>query len=334
VTLAPAVTDEFRWTCYSAAPLVPLIALIGLTNAELCAFGRLVAGQSLEVLIRPASTLLLVTSLYLYQRALQPFEVMAASSTGTALSLMLGLFWLRREFPTEMRAVKPNYEIRPWLAATAGFLSLNILRAIDASYPTLIAGALTSGSQTGMFRVAASSVLIAAMPLQVLEVVLAPTVARLYAEGDRIKLQLVLAVASASMFATALMTAVLIWVAGERLVTLLFGIDYAAAATPLRILAAGQLVGSLFGIGWVLLAMCGGERFLAGSYLAGILIGATSAALLSSSFGGAGVAAGVVIGTLVNQVCAWVAVRRRTLLDPSVGGVLAAFARQRKAQGF
>jgi O-antigen/teichoic acid export membrane protein len=329
VTVLPGISDTFRWTSYWAALLVPLMALTILVSAQLRAFDRLVAGQSLEIVVRPAATSMIVFLFFFLHSTLNPVEAMAASTCGAAICVLLGYTWLAREVPPGVRGLRPTAQAAHWLKPAAPLALTDLLRTLDGTYAVMIMGALTTASETGVFRVAASSVVIVGMPLSVLHNVVPPTLARLHATGEKDKLQIVLTASACATFAMALVGALGMFLVGKWLITTLFGAEYEGAWQPVLLLTAGLAVAGFFGVANYMLAMSGGERQLAGCYAASVAVSVLTAIPLALTWGASGVALAAVVGSLVNNLWAWHHVRRTTGLDSSVVGALKLLGRHR-----
>jgi len=316
------VSREFLAGTLWAAPLVPVMACTILLNAELRALDFLLRGQSIEILLRPGATALLLFALMALQGSMSPAGALAMNLAGSAFALLVGLVWLRLAVPAPARLVAPARAPRAWLAAGLPLALTDVLRQLDSVYAVLVMGALATAAETGVFRVAASTIIIVATPLSVLHVVLAPTLARLHFEGRTAQLQRLLGIAALLMLGAAIAATAFIALAGQWLITFLFGADYAGAWLPLLILCIAQSAGAFFGVAFILLGVAEGERELARAFLVSVGLSIVAAIPLGLGYGANGVALAAVVGQLVNGGLAWTAVRRRMGFDASPFGLL------------
>jgi O-antigen/teichoic acid export membrane protein len=74
------------------------------------------------------------------------------------------------------------------------------LKQLDVTYGMLLLGALSSETQAGYFRVALSTIIFVSTPLSIFNVVLAPALARLFAQGERDRLQRILTLSALAGF--------------------------------------------------------------------------------------------------------------------------------------
>lgn len=322
IAFVPGITPTFRGTGLWAAFLIPVMAVTILLNAELRAFDQLIRGQSLEILIRPGGMALLLLLLVFGQGWITPSEAMAVNLAASVLTMVVGLVWIRRALPAPARGVQPTPPAGHWLRSGLPLAATDLLRQLDAGYAVLVMGLIATAAETGVLRVATSSILIVATPLSVLHVVLAPTLARLHFEGQKGKLQHLLGIAALLMTLAGLAGVVIIALFGEWLIVLMFGPAYAAAWLPLLILAVAQAVAAFFGLAFLLLGVAEGERDLARAYFLGMIVSIAAAFPLGLRWGAVGVAAAAVAGALVYNGLCWLAVRRRLGLDATAFALL------------
>lgn len=315
VLFLPTVSTAFLGASLWAAPLIPIMALTILLNAELRTFGRLVGGQSLEIVLRPAGMAALLVAAWLAGRALSPASAMAINLVASLVAMAVGFYWMRGALPLPARVAPPVYHKRAWLRAGMPLAATDILRQVDAAYGVLVMGIVTTAADTGIFRVAMSCVVIVATPLSIFHVVLAPTLARLHFQKDHDGLQQLARLTTLLMFGATAAATIAVALFGRWLIIVLFGADYAGAWLPLLILSIGQCIGALFGFASVLLGVAEGERELARSFLFSVAASVAAAVPLAYWWGSPGVAAASIVALLVNNGLASHYVRRRHGVD-------------------
>jgi O-antigen/teichoic acid export membrane protein len=320
VIILPGVTPEFRLTSLWAAPLVPVVALTLLVSAELRAFDRLIKGQAADILIRPAAMSLLLLALVGSGAAMSPRVAMATNLIASTFALAIAFYWLARATPVQVRQAAPARHIRKWVAAGLPLAMTELLRQVDGTYAVLVTGITTTAAETGIFRVASSSVAVIAIPMTILNVVLAPTLANYFAAGAKAQLQRLLSIAALITFGAMVLTLAALALFGQPVIVAVFGREYAGAWPPLMLLASAQGITAFFGVGVVLLAVSDGERDLLRAFVASVAASLLTAIPLGMALGANGVALAAVIGALINNLYAWRAARKRMGLETSVLG--------------
>lgn len=324
VLLWPKPIDAaFRTAAIWGSLLVPLMTITTLISAQLRGLHRIIKGQLLDILIRPLIHSILCLAIFLLYGRLSPATAIALHALAALVALAIGVAWLVTAIPPQVRGARPVAHFRSWLTSATPLWLIDGLRQLDGVYAILLMGLITTAAETGTFRVAVSSAVPLALPITVLNVVLAPTIGRFYELGDRRRLQLLLGASAAAMFGAALLITLTLAVMGKWLIVSLFGPEYAGAATPLLILSAAQTVNGFCGVGTTLLVMVRAERplmlFFALSVTAGILL----AVPLITLHGANGAATAALISTTINALLTWRYSRKNLHLEPSLLGASA-----------
>lgn len=250
-----------RATLPWALALVPLLALVAIQSASLRGLRHVLAGILPEQVLRPAIfASLLAVVLFWPGMTLSPDEAMALMVLSSGVALGLGAWLLYRYRPQELREVAPSYHHRAWFAAAWPMALTQGFHQINRHADVLLLGLLAAVSDVGVYRVAAQGALLVSLGLTALNMVVAPLAARLNAEGERHKLQMLVRRTAQAALAFALPAVALFAVIGKWLLVTLFGSEFAGAYWPLLILALGQLANAGFGATGMLLNMTGFER--------------------------------------------------------------------------
>ena len=323
---APSLSGANHNAFAIGGSLVPLFAITVLVVAKLRGFGRTVLSQSMEMLIRPAITLACIAALILVA-GLDATSALAMSALAALLTLALALVCLLRTLPRQARCVAPEYRRPEWVKAAWPMATIEMLRQVEASYGILLVGALSSDQSAGFFRLAFSTMVVVAMPLGILHMVLAPTLARLSADAQTDALGRVLAISALLMFAAAALATAFLWLVGKPIISWIFGDVYVGAWLPLILLMASQTVSGFFGVGPILLSMGGGERDLTKAYALSLIVAVGAAIPLVMRYGATGAAAASVAGAVVLNLIAWHSIRSRFGLDCSLLGLVTEWRR-------
>jgi O-antigen/teichoic acid export membrane protein len=271
--------DMTRATLVAGLLLIPLIALGNLRGAALRGLGHVVAGQLPEHVFRPALLILLcvIVLVALPTQTLTPATAMGLHAFAAASAFGLGAWLLWRSRPAELKSrPAPVYEARAWmfsalpLALTAG------LMVINTQIGVLLLGLFDTTETVGIYKVSVAVATLITFGLGAVNLVLMPYFARLYAQGDRHRLQRLVTQSARAILALAVPVTLAFVLYGEWFLTIAFGTDYADGHTALAILALGQLVNAGTGSVGVLLNMTGHEQ----DSLRGVAIAAVANAFL------------------------------------------------------
>jgi O-antigen/teichoic acid export membrane protein len=310
------------------ALLTSAMSFTALAAAELRGLGRMVQGQFMDIVGRPLAAFVLIGAALLVGMRLNATLAIAVQLGVAVAAALISFRWLH----SAMAATALDSASRPlkWLHLALPLGIVDIVRQLDGTYGVILMGWLASAVDLGIYRVAVGAAVLPAMPLTIIHVVLAPTVSRLYQSGRTEELERLLHRASA--LGTALLLPMLIGLVlfGRPVVSFVFGPAYEAAALPLILLCAAQLVSGIFGMGPILLAMCDSERHLTLIYLLSVGAGILAAGPLIHSFGAAGAAGAQIVSTGLVSVLSGRFARRRLNLPMTFIGM---FSSPRAARG-
>ncbi len=291
------------------AVLTLLTAYTGLFAAELRGLGALLKGQSMDITVRPALTFAIVAALLLAGSRMDAAIALTIQNGVTLAAAAVSGFWLWQALPPRAWSVRAARQIS-WLRAALPLGAVDVLRQFDGSYGVVLVGWLSSSVELGVFRVAVACAVLAAMPVTIFHILLAPTLSRLHAAGQKREMQRLLSWTALAMVAIMLPIAGGAWLLGKPLITLLFGVAYADAWLPLFLLTMAQLIYAFFGMGPILLAMCDGERDLIRIYAIAVAAAVAAAIPMTKAWGGVGAALGPLISASLIGLMSWRYARR------------------------
>jgi len=224
------------------------------------AWGKAVAGQVPDMLVRPVLLLLMLLPLVLLP---QPTAGMAMSlhllAAGVALAVAV---WLSARYaPAHGDVVQaPGMPVGTWLRTLLPLSTVAGMQLINSQVDLVLLGFLGSAEDVGVYRVATTLALQVSFVLTVVNAVAAPKFARLYREGRLDELRRVNRVGAAAAFAVGAVVFGIYALFGKPLSSLAVGPAYVGAFVPLMVLSGAHLVTLWAGTTNVLLNMIGRER--------------------------------------------------------------------------
>jgi O-antigen/teichoic acid export membrane protein len=239
--------------------LVPFLALGDIRGASLRGFRKPLLGQLPELLLRPLFLLILVTSASFFM-VLDARQAMALQLLSTIGAFLVGAFLLRLILPPRVRTARLEYDVPAWRRSIGLLLLVSVLQVVNAQSDILMLGLLRGPGQVGVYRAATQVSMLVSFVLVVVNVTTAPYLARLVAAGDRDTLQRVATAAARLVVCAALPVATGLLVFGPRILSVVFGAEYASGHTAMSILAIGQMVNAATGSTGLLLNMSGYEQ--------------------------------------------------------------------------
>lgn len=301
--------------------LLPMQIGLALTGSILCGLRRVVQGTWPRNALQPALFVLLA---FLMAKSLTSDLAVTLNVMATAVGLAVTMWMLARYWPREASEATPDYRTRDWMRSMWPFTLLAGISLFNQKTSIMMLGVLASAEDVGVYNVASQGAMLVSFPLVACNAVLAPNVARLYAQGDHQKLQRLITTSTLVISLAAAVAALVLLVAGRWLLAALFGEAFADAYPALSILAIGQLLNACAGSVVLFLSMTGHEKdTLKGMSVAALLNLILNALLIPSwDFVGAAVATAVSLVTW-NILLGVLLYRRLGLIAGPFGGWLA-----------
>jgi len=296
-----------------AAPLVVVLAWTNIRQRALQGLHRPLAAQLPEQFIKHSVFLSVGVILWIsgYQFIMRPNGVMAVWLLASTASLLFGAALLRRLSPPALRTADSSYEPRAWLTIALPILFTDVLGVVLGNTDTIILGWLRSLEEVGLYQVAFRLSIMMLVLLGASNWVLTPWFARFHATSEKERLQSVVTRTTRAIFAATLVLYLVAALWGKTLLGVFFGEKFVESYPILLILGAGQLINVACGPAYNLLAMTGGQRELAWSTAAAVMLNILLCLLLIPGFGLTGAAISVAITTSAyNVLLAIIAMRR------------------------
>lgn len=248
--------NTFLW----ALLLLPLVAYEGVRTGTLRGLRWVVSSQLPEQLIRPLVMILLIGSCLLMGKELTSITAIQFNTFAALAAFIVGAYFLNKALPKDVKKATSEYDFKPWAASLVPLSLFAGLKMLDSQVSIILLGFLGTVEEVGLFRVAATGAALVAFGLTAVNMALAPQVARLYNAGEMQKLQRTITLSTRAIAMVSFPVAIIFIVWGEELITLVFGIEYAGAATALAILCLGQLINASAGSVAVVLNMTGNDK--------------------------------------------------------------------------
>jgi O-antigen/teichoic acid export membrane protein len=180
-----------------------------------------------------------------------------------------------------------------------------IIRTIDGNFGVLLIGYLVTIDAAGLFRIAAATAGLLAMPLLVIKLTVPPFAARLHVENDSRRLELLASSASAASFGAMLAILLGLVFFGGRLIALAFGAAFAPALPMLLLLCAGYTAAAFVGATNFILNVTGKERTVTMVVGLAMFLNISLSLILGALYGAVGVASAFAVAEVFKAVIVW-----------------------------
>lgn len=179
-------------------------------------------------------------------------------------------------------------------------------------------GVLFEPADVAIYGAAKRLIVLVSLPLAILNLVVPPIIAELYATRAVERLQSALRGAATLVGIPAIATVAVLALASEDVLGLAFGPSFREGGAILTLLSLERVVFVWVGSTGITLTMTGNERVLMSITLVAAVFTVAAVVAGAHLFGFPGVAGGYALGSSCQQVATWIAVRRKTGLRTDI----------------
>jgi len=272
--------------------LLPLIAFEGVRSGALRGFRWVVSSAVSEQLVKPLVLVLCLGVSVLVGAKISPITAVHFNILAGLVALVVGVFFLYKAVPVEVRDSGTEYAARSWAGSLAPLALFAGLQMLDSQISILLLGALATSEDVALFRIAVTGAGLVVFGLMAVNMALAPQVSRLYNSGEFERLQKVITLSTRLVAVISFPVALVFILWGEALIAIVFGDEYRKAGLALSILCVGQIVNSAAGSVGLVLNMTGHDRKTLPAVLAAVIANIVISIVLIPGYGYVGAAIG------------------------------------------
>jgi len=304
----------------AAAFLLPLVAVLQVAVSQLQALRRVVVGQGVQGLLRPALiAMILVVAVLGWGTRPTALSAITANVLATAVACGLGLVLLRRALPAAVRTAEAEYRTMAWIRTAVPLFLITAAQIILAQTDILMLGTMSGTTVAGVYAVASQLATLITFAIMAANTIVAPMIASLHAQRRAADLQRVLTLSARGVLVYAVPVAIGLVAAG-RFMLGWFGPVFVDGYASLLLLSVGQLAIVVCGSVGFLLTMTGHEIVATRVIGMSALVNVALNAALIPKYGMAGAAVATSIATVMRSVVLSVHVRRLLGYDATALG--------------
>lgn len=295
--------DEHEKTVlYLAFLLLPVRAVLVPVGSIQSGLQRIFHAQFPAFFIQPTVFVVFISIIWFSEVA--PFTAetaILALLLATLLGLVVGVFFLKKNLPTDIYSVKAKYESKKWLKSGLALMLAGSMVTLNANADIAMLGIFSGMDSAGIYKAAARGAEFIYFILSVVAVPLSPLIAKLYAENDHAKLQKLVSKSARIGFFAGLLVAVPLMLMSTWFLSL-FGGEFIIGSVALQILCIGQLINVFAGPSDYLLMMSGHEKQVAIAMSGAAVLNISLNLLLIPAWGIEGAALATALSTAAMRI--------------------------------
>ncbi|NES42476.1 flippase [Moorena sp. SIO2C4] len=297
--------------------LVPLQALTVLQLETTRAMGDITLAYAPSRIIWPIWVLCGGFLLFDANHSLDSLPMIEVAELLLSAVLLFQLWLLWEKIDREIEPVTPVYSYQQWLGIARILLLQQSFGVILNRTDILMVGSIIGPSEAGIYNAALKTSMWVCFTLQVVNMVVAPLFASLYAQKDMQGLQKVVSRVTLWIFVPSIVIALSLIVFSKPVLSI-FGSGFTAASWSLKILIVGQLVSALCGSVANLMVMTGHQNKSVIVVGCTVLLNIVSNAIAIPMFGIIGAAITTSLTVIVSNVWYSILVVKYVGVRPSV----------------
>lgn len=252
---------EKRYLFWLGAPLLYLLSINERRSGILQGFMKIIEGQMSDLFIKPLLlfTFLLLAALILPGHSLKAFHLIIIYIVASVGALLLGVLFMNRSIPPEIRLSEPSLIRKGWLKESSAFFLLRSMWVLNGSIDLVMIGALLPSEEAAYYKVASTAALLVGYLTASIGQTLAPVISDYYNRNDLQTLQNVL---TKTVRVTSLVTPVLslgLILTGKFAIRIFYGEDFLPAYYPMAVLSISAAITAMGGSVGIALSMSGNQ---------------------------------------------------------------------------
>jgi O-antigen/teichoic acid export membrane protein len=309
-----------NWFILSFSTLLTL-SLIAINQASLQGLKKIVLSQVGEKIVRPILVIALVIVLFFYRKKVSLEALIWINIAALLITFLITSILHQWNIGYKLKAVKPRYEFRSWTNSAIAFFLLGSLYIINSRVDVFLLGLLRGNEEVAVYNIALKISEITSFGLVIVNFIIAPVIAKLFANAELSQLQRLATQSARIAFVTGLPLLLLI-VLFRKSILIFFGVNFFNGQEALLILCSGQLINVICGSVGMLLLMSGYQRFSIYSLAASTAFSIIFNIILTPKYGIVGTAIATATSIAMWNGLMYFFVRKKINIRPTAFGIV------------
>tara|TARA_R110002124_G_scaffold111545_2_gene265449 strand:+ start:11943 stop:13292 length:1350 start_codon:yes stop_codon:yes gene_type:complete len=269
-------------------------------------------------IIRPLGIVLGVVIYYIVSESVKSEYVMYINAVSTLFALVIAYGWLKSSTKSPDESISTTIDDKKeWRNISYSLLLVSGIHIVLNEMDTIILGILISTESAGVYKSAIKIGHLALFGFNAVELVIAPTIAKLYAENDSIGIQQIVSKGVLIMMAVSFPLLIFLWFFGGSIL-LLYGPEFLIGFTSMKILLVCQVINVITGSVINLMTMTKYQKETLYVFSMSLVFNLVLNLVLIPIYGMEGAAWATGITTIVWNITALLFIRKKLKVDPSI----------------
>jgi len=289
---------------------LPMLSVTIIIQSALQGERKIALSQLAEKIIKPAIIITAVLSLFFLKKEISFNRLITVSLLAIGATLLITFIFYQRHLGLRLRNVKPAFEISTWRHSATAFFLVSILYIVNSRIDIFLLGVFKGNKAVGVYNIVLKISEIIGFVLAIVNLIISPVIAKLYAAGDIFQLQQLMTRSAQIVFICGFpLFSVIVFF--RKYILSFFGVNFLGGGDALIILGSGQLINILCGSVGTLLIMTGYQKFSLLSLAAATVFNITLNVLLTPGLGLIGTAIGAASSLMIWNLLMFLFVRKK-----------------------
>jgi len=260
ITLRASVSAELVTTFWLACLVLPLLTIVQIQRATFQGLKNIVLTEFPIYIFQPILLIIFIISAQkIFEKSIDSKTVMGLQFIAVVVVFLFNSFYLRRFLPLEIKNEANQFLYKEWIESSFYFLFLSGMYVILNQTDKIMIGGMIGTTESGIYSVASRATMLITLGLTAVNMIFAPMISELYANGKIVELQNIATIAARGIFAYSISVGCAFILLGDRILGL-FGSGFTEGYSVLLILTVGSLVNALAGSVNLLMMMTGHQK--------------------------------------------------------------------------
>lgn len=306
---------SFNWFFLSLSSLL-LLSLSRILQAILQGSNKIALSQLPEKIIRPTLVIIFALIFFYSQKKVSFNELVWFNLIAIGTSAGICFILYKRNVGSSLKGLRPLYEFKNWAYASSGFFLLGVLYILNSRIDIFLLGLFRGNEEVGIYNIVLKVSEMISFGLVIVNFILAPVIARLYANGEMIQLQVVIKKSAQVILLLSLPLFLGIFFFRENILAF-FGVDLLNGSKALAVLCFGQLINVLCGSVGTVLIMTGHQKFSVYALVVSTVVNISLNILLTPRYGVEGTAIATAGSLVLWNLLMYLFVRKKVKIFPT-----------------
>jgi len=314
------MSSDSLWTAILMLCLMVTLVFTKFFVGVIQGHSKVVLGQLINMICVPALALVFFTACFLFlPGTISHTEAMGSQVIGGIVTLLFSIYVVHRLIhkTDDSCALENAYtgKNENLLKSAFSFVLIGAAGLLLTQIDLIVLGFFRPHDEVGIYRIATQGAMLVQFFLHISGNVISPKIAQYYADGKLKDVKYISICAGRAVSVLSIPVVLFLLIFGERVITLIFGIEYEAAYMPMFLLLIGQFFVAILGVSVYVMNMTGNESIVSRVLWGAAFLNITLNLIFVPIYGVLGAATSTAISLVMSNFAIFMACKKCLKID-------------------